>query len=151
MEKINELLDKYWEGETSLEEERELKNLILADDSLEFEELKVMFSFFENESEIEYKGQFKPKKTRVIFHNFRKNIAVAASILLLIFSGISILSTISRSSKSLIARSEISNPDEALKITEEALSLLAINYNKGEKSVRENLKNLEKLDIIKIN
>ena len=45
-EKIEQLLEKYWEGETSLQEEQELKSLLSSQS--DFEEEKAFFGSFES-------------------------------------------------------------------------------------------------------
>ncbi|MEZ4906908.1 MAG: hypothetical protein R2771_04525 [Saprospiraceae bacterium] len=144
MTDINKLIEKYWNGDTSLEEESELRNFLKKDNSQEFEDLKTMFLFFENEKQISFDKEFKPAQSKVIKHNFRKNIAIAASIIILIFSGILIFNTNSNHQTK-----NITNPDEAMKVSQEALNLLALNFNKGEKNIKENIINLDKLDIFK--
>lgn len=50
-EKIEQLLEKYWEGETSLQEEQELKSLLSSQS--DFEEEKAFFGAFESFKEEE--------------------------------------------------------------------------------------------------
>lgn len=148
---IDELIKKYWEGETSLEEERTLKTYLKDDFAAEHQDLKTIFSFFSDQREIRYPGELKGKKTKVIKANFIRNIAVAASIFLISGLGIYFLTHEKPINKEAIALSEIKDPDEALEITREALAFLSVNYAKGEKTIAGSISKLEKLDIIKSN
>lgn len=56
---MNELLEKYWEGETSLAEEKELKAQLLKQESdEELEEVQMLFKHFDEESKVELDDSF---------------------------------------------------------------------------------------------
>lgn len=146
-----ELLQKYWDGDTSIEEEKELKHYFRNNEDPESERLNALFSFFSNEQEITYTGAFKKNSTKIVKGNFLKRLSVAASIILVLGAGLFYYGYHSDAVTAGLAKGEIEDPEEALKITKEALSFLSVNYNKGQESVAGTIGNLEKLDIIKSN
>lgn len=151
MHDIDNLLKKYWEGETSLEEEKQIKQVLSSTDENILHSEKTMFSFFENEKKIKFNGKLPSKGSKVIKHNFIRSISIAASIVMLFAYGTLIYTNNGIGNQNNIVRHEITDPDEALEITKDALAMLAVNYKKGEESVTSTIENLEKLDIIKQN
>lgn len=148
---LDKLLKKYWEGETSIEEEKQIKQLLLSTEDNTLQNEKAIFEFFSNEKKIKYSGELPSKNTKVIKHNFIRTISIAASIILLFAYGSLIYNNNGLANEKSIVKHEITDPDEALEITKDALAMLAVNYKKGEESVTSTIENLEKLDIIKQN
>ena len=146
---FEDLMKKYWEGETSVEEERMIKNYLKDDNDPANKELKTMFTFYSDEKKIQYHGELKAHNTKVIKINLIKKIAVAASIILIFGLGIYFWTNKQSINQTAFSSNNINNPEEALEITKEALAFLAFNYNKGEESITGTISNLEKLDIIK--
>lgn len=151
MQNLDNLLEKYWEGETSLEEEKQIKQLLYSTDEKILNNEKIMFSFFENEKKIKFIGQLPSNNSKIIKHNFKRNIAIAASLVMLLSYGTLIYTNNGIGNGNNIVKHEITDPDEALELTKDALAMLAVNYKKGEESVTSTIENLEKLDIIKQN
>ncbi len=59
---IRSILDKYWEGESSLQEEATLREYFSRDDiPAEFESIRPMFQFFKNEQEAFLNGDFEER------------------------------------------------------------------------------------------
>ena len=56
--KTSELLKKYWEAESSLQEEQELKELLVASEDTELEEEKALFAHFHSKKEVELDESF---------------------------------------------------------------------------------------------
>ncbi len=147
-EDINILLEKYWEGETTLEEEKIIKKHLAKENN----QTSTLFKYFENEKNITYEGKMPDKdiagKKEVKVINFSiKKIAIAASIIFLIATVFFIGNNRSENSAK-IAKTEIKNKDEAMKLAEEALQLLAMNIEKGKKSASMNLKELDRLNTL---
>jgi len=148
MKDIDKLLEKYWEGETTIEEERIIKKHF-ASENLDKDNGQVLFSFFEQEKHIKYKGEIsQPKKTKVVKMNFLRKIAVAASILIIVSIGFIVANKSLTDSSNHFVKNEIKDEDEARKIAVEALAMLATNFNKGEETVSANIQNLNKINII---
>ncbi len=150
MNDINKLLEKYWNGETSLEEEKIIKRHFKEKDT---GELGALFDFFEKEKNIKYKGDLiksKPvlKEPKVVKMAFIKKIAVAASILLVLGIGTYVGNKYLAKNNNSYAKNEIKDPEKARKIAEDALAILASNYVKGEESMTKSIESFEKINII---
>ncbi len=147
-EDINILLEKYWEGETTLEEEKIIKKHLAKENN----QTSTLFKYFENEKNITYEGKIPDrdiagkKEAKVINFSIKK-IAIAASIIFLIATVFFIGNNQSENSAK-IAKTEIKNKDKAMKLAEEALQLLAMNIEKGKKSASMNLKELDRLNTL---
>ncbi|MGW8122096.1 hypothetical protein ACV07N_05500 [Roseivirga echinicomitans] len=96
--RIEQLLEKYWAAETSIQEEKELKELVAkADNSEEMDELKALFGHFQSEQAISLGDDFdqeilsmieaKPE-TKVISMAmyFKQYASIAAAVLVLVTS-----------------------------------------------------------------
>lgn len=83
---IQDLLDKYFEGETSLREEKELKNFFLKTTLLpeEWQSYKQMFGFFESEGLKTMPVKENIQKRKNIFWMVATGISLAASVLILL-------------------------------------------------------------------
>ena len=149
---IDNLLDKYWNGESSLQDEKDLRAYFLSDSvDEEYQDLIPLFSYFEAEAELG--SDFEPdlsftqeKKTKIRFF-FPKLIAIAASLVLLF--------TISRqwvdSSTDTIYKNkytELQDPEEALQITLDALGFVSHNIEKGTREM-VHIKEIEKTAVFK--
>ena len=151
MNDIDKLLEKYWNAETSIEEERVIKKHFKENDNID--ELGSMFSFFEQEKTIKYKGDVSigknnSKEAKLVKVNFLKKIAVAASILLVLGIGGFLSKDRFSSNTNSYTKNEIKDPEKARKIAEEALAMLASNYAKGENTLSKSMKSFEKVTII---
>ena len=147
MTDINKLLEKYWEGETTLEEEKIIKKHFSSGDAPD-DNLSVMFSFFEKERQITYDKDIKIPEPKVFKINFYREIAVAASIVLLLGLAFLIRKNIEKPAGNQLAKYEVKDSEKAKEITKNALAMLAKNYNKGETALSKNIKNINKIDII---
>jgi len=149
---INELLDKYWQGETSLEEERSLRKYFASND-IDEEHLafKPLFGYFE--SEAEQGKSFEPDLSfaRSSTNRFRvlipRIIAIAATVVLLF--------TVSRQwvnqSQATVYKNkytELQDPEEALEITLDALGFVSHKLDKGTREI-SHIKKIEKTAVFK--
>jgi len=146
--KIEKLIEKYWEGETSLAEEKEIREFLRNDTSPQFRELRMMFGFFEEERTVEYTGTLKVPTTRVIKMSFFRNIAVAASMILLIGVGVLYHTTNKPVVGDNFEYGQIDDPELALELTKEALAFISYNINSAQESLSGSIQNLESLNII---
>ena len=147
MTDINKLLKKYWEGETTLEEEKIIKKHFASHDS-KGDNVAGLFSFFEKEKQIEYAGKLEIPQTKVIKLGFKRELAIAASIVVLLGLAFLIRNNIDSAQANQYAKYEVKDPEKAKKIAKDALAMLAKNYNKGETALSKNIKNINKIDII---
>ena len=136
---IKNLLEKYFEGETSLQEEKELKNYFSSENiAPELLQYKSMFGYFSEEKTTESEREIVLEKKS----NHRKWLGMAASIVILLGIGFTFL-------KQPVQQDDLGtfdDPEMALIETQKAFNLIAENLNKGKESINylqeyENTKN----------
>ena len=153
---IDQLLEKYWEAETSLEEERTLKQYFNSDQVAESHEpFKAMFSFFKEEKEIgislekamakvEQEPAVNKPQARII--SLRKwGMSIAAS-LVMIFSAIGVWNYYTQEIEISYTDAEV---EEAYAVTMKALAFLSGKMNESTGSVKENMDKITSKDIFK--
>lgn len=128
LHKIESLLEKYFDAETSIAEENQLRNYFSsADVAQHLEQYKSMFTYF-TEAKQEKSANQAPLKTQ------KRNVAwlsVAASIVVLL--GIGTFTYFNYQQQDL---GTYDNPEMAFRETQKALDLLSGNVNKGIESVK---------------
>jgi len=136
---MNELLEKYWEGNTSLQEEQQLKDYFKSDQVAPAHQVyRGLFHSFELEKSIEVDGfdAFAKVKTTQ-HHNKRFNrktwtgIAVAASVSIMVALGSGYYE--SAPSEDL---GTYESPEEAYEATVAALQLVSNKFNKGTENLQ---------------
>lgn len=147
MKDIDKLLEKYWAGDTTLEEEKLIKKNF-ASENTQDDNLHSLFSYFEGEKEISYPGNITLPKRKVFRINFSRELAVAASIVILLGAVFLLRKYSDNTQQNQIAKYEVKDPAKAKEITKKALAMLAKNYNKGETTLSKNVKNINKIDLI---
>jgi hypothetical protein len=141
--KIEILIEKYFQGETSIAEEKELQNYFSSSDVAQhLEQYKPMFGYFSLAKEQKFKQEI-PVQTKK--HNVAW-LSIAASIVLLLGIGTYVFLD-----NDEVAQNQdlgtYDSPEEAFEQTQKALALLSNNVNAGIESVKyvkeyENSKNL---------
>lgn len=133
--KIEDLLEKYFQGETSIAEEKELKNYFSSPNVAQhLEQYKPMFGYFSQVKE-QKSTQTIPLKTK------KRNVAwlsVAASVVVLLGVG-TYFYVSEKNAAPAVAQTELGtydDPEEALAATQKALALLSSNVNVGIESVQ---------------
>lgn len=124
LDRIEILLEKYFEGETSIAEENELKTYFSsADVAQHLEHYKAMFGYFSSakEQKFEQKLPLKPKKIQVMW------LSVAASVVILLGMFTFYNRNISQSED----LGTYNDPEKAFEETQKALNLLSKNVNVG--------------------
>jgi hypothetical protein len=137
---IATLLDKYFEGNTSLAEEKMLHEYFSQTENIapEFLYAKNMFSHFSNEKNIQY---VKPKTSKVKPTRVKQLIRItslAASIAILV--GVLIFINRKPAEETVYAYingTPITNKDIALLQTKKALFLISNNFNQGTKELHQ--------------
>lgn len=151
---VNSLINKYWEGQTSLSEETQIREYLLSDKVAdEHKELIPLFSYFQEASEItmdfdldlSFTQEVRKPKVRFLMP---KIIGIAASLLLLLTVGYQQFNMDDASYNNKYT--EVQDPDEALEIAIEALGFLSNKYEKGTTSVAKGFKNIEKADVFNL-
>ncbi|TRX39238.1 hypothetical protein [Flavobacterium restrictum] len=130
--KIERLLEKYFQGETSIAQEKELTNYFSGSDVAQhLEQYKPLFGYFSlaKEQTISREIQLKTKKSSFAW------LSIAASVVVLLGVGMYVYT----SSNPVDAHEKLgtyTNPDEAFKATQKALALLSNHVNTGIGSVQ---------------
>lgn len=146
---INALLDKYWECETTVAEENMLKQYFSNSDVAE--ELKAYIPYFQPLNDI---GQISSNiqledtmpKAKVISMFVKKYMYAAAAILTL---GLCSLWLINNNTNNSRQMAEVNDPQEALRITTDALAMLSKKMNVGTEILQENIHHVQRVNIIK--
>jgi hypothetical protein len=151
---IDLLLERYWECETSVAEESELKAYFASGEvDPKHVEFAPLFGYFVAQSQIQYSGPDRVSTpTKVV--NMNRWLTSAAAIFLLCFAVLFTLkdsSTLSISDKPMVTNTdkEIEDPEEALRITKQALALVSQKLNKSKKTLTQNMAILDKVAILK--
>ena len=133
--KIEDLLEKYFQGETSIAEDKELKNYFSSPNVAQhLEQYKPMFGYFSQVKE-QKSTQTIPLKTK------KRNVAwlsIAASVVVLLGVG-TYFYVSEKNAAPAVAQTELGtydDPEEALAATQKALALLSSNVNVGIESVQ---------------
>ena len=135
LNKIEILLEKYFEGETSIAEENELRNYFSSPDVLpHLEQYKPMFGYlaFAKEQKFEQETPLLP-----MVRDKKRNVAwlsIAASIVVLLGIGAYVFYNYDNVNKKQDLGT-YDDPEVALKETQKALALLSNNVNVGIESV----------------
>lgn len=129
LDRIEILLEKYFEGETSIAEENELKAYFSsADVAQHLEHYKAMFGYFSSAKEQKFDQQIplKSKKLQVAW------LSVAASVVILLGMFTFYNRNISQSED----LGTYNDPEKAFEETQKALNLLSKNVNVGVESMQ---------------
>ncbi|PTT04709.1 hypothetical protein DBR27_09290 [Flavobacterium sp. HMWF030] len=133
--KIEDILEKYFQGETSIAEENQLKEYFSSPNVAQhLEQYKPMFGYFSQVKEQKSTQEIplKAKKRNVAW------LSIAASVVVLL--GIGTYFFVSeKNAAPAVAQSELGtydDPEEALAATQKALALLSNNVNVGIESVQ---------------
>lgn len=143
--KIEELLEKYFEGNSNETEEQVLKSYFLQENvAPHLQKYKVLFGFFEESKKIQSERKFTLDEVQNLRKNRRWFISIAASFLVAIGTGVFMFSNIQFSNQDDLGTYD--DPEIALKETQKALTLLSKHINTGYESVQvieefENTKN----------
>lgn len=164
-QKIDQILKLYWEGETSLDDEKLLKAYFASDEvKEEHKSLQPLFGFFSSESELSLshfdEEELVSKISQAKVVNFRSNriksiIGIAASFLILAgYLTYFQPRNITGSEDTIYAGKytvldEESDTQEAYEITRQALAMLSHTLNKSQNDLSKNLAPVSKMDIIK--
>ncbi|MEP7321072.1 MAG: hypothetical protein ABI761_04095 [Saprospiraceae bacterium] len=161
-ENIKLLLDKYWAGDTSLEEETTLTTYFTTLNNYEeFKAYATLFIFFNEErkqtidlediilSKISMQpAVLKKPEGKVIRMNWQKVSAIAASILVIITLGIGVFQTQLKQKQSLAQLDTFDSPEKALEQTKAALLFLSSRMNKGTNKAAKSISKTETLNIL---
>lgn len=143
LNKIEILIEKYFQGETSIAEEKELRSYFSSQNvAPHLEQYKAMFGYFTEAKQQEFKQEIpqQAKKQKVMW------LSIAASIVVLL----GMVAFFMINTNQTVTKNELGSydsPEKAFAETQKALALLSSNVNVGIESVRyvqeyDNSKNL---------
>lgn len=134
LDRIEKLIDKYFEGETSIAEENELKTYFSSlDVAQHLQQYQPVFGYFSQAKAEEFKAEI-PLNTK------KRNVAVwlsiAASFVIMLGVGTFMyLNTLEETPSTATAYGTYDDPEKALAETEKALALVSEHLNTGIESV----------------
>jgi len=130
--KIEQLLEKYFDGETSISEENELRAYFSSSDVAQhLEHYKPLFGYFSNAKEQQFEQQvpLHAKKLKIAW------ISIAASVVVLLGAGTFAYFNYNQPKQNQDLGT-YDNPEIAFRETQKALELLSSNVNVGVESVQ---------------
>lgn len=136
LNKIEDILEKYFQGETSIAEENQLKKYFSSSNVAQhLEQYKPMFGYFSQakEQKSTYEIPLQSKKRNVAW------LSIAASAVVLLGIGTYFFVSEKNDTTAVASQTELGtydDPEEALKATQKALALLSNNVNVGIESVQ---------------
>ena len=149
----SELLEKYWAAETSIQEEQELKEIVMQFQEGEDEELKALFSYFKAEVQPELDTSFddeivalitEEKEAKVISFNdyFRRHASIAAATLVMAVSGFLFI----QQQQQYQSEDTFETPEEAYVAFKQQMLMVSNYMNKGNSVIDgfSSLSNVEK-------
>ncbi len=141
---INKLLDKYWSSESSLEEEKFLKNHFTTTHNDDLE--TALFSYYKNQQSIAPQRTIGASGSRHIRWSWSIITAAAASVCLILsaywlYTGNPKL----ENEPTVYAEADI---EGALEATKAALAIVSNSLNKGHEAIDISMKNFNKTNIL---
>lgn len=169
---LKELLSKYWEGETSIAEERTIKQFYRDNPELPqpYESYRMQFDFVSQTKMATVSNNFdkrllekinepvQPQSAKVVSFGLKKILSIAAMLIMLIGVAIwvpkladmgsqpqaEVLMTIEKNGKII----EITDPEKALEVTQMAFSAINRGMKEGNSSLKH-IKQFRRTEIIK--
>jgi len=135
LNRIENILEKYFEGETTIAEENQLKEYFSSPNVAQhLEQYKSLFGYFSQakEQKSTYEIPLQTKKRSVTW------LSIAASAVILLGIGTYFFASEQKDTPAVVSQTELGtydNPEEALKATQKALALLSNHVNVGIESV----------------
>ncbi len=143
---INHLLEKYWEGETSLQEEETLQQYFNHGNvAPQLEQFKSLFQYFKEEQDVMISDDFEKRlleqienEPKVVSAKVRKlswmtSIRTIAAVGILLMGAVFVFQNIEPEKTDVWAKYEIEDEQEAIEATKAALALLSGKMKKGSK------------------
>ncbi len=135
-DKIEIILEKYFQGESTIAEEKELKNYFSSSNVAQhLEQYKPLFGYFSQvkEQRLTQEIPLQTKKRKVAW------LSIAASAVLLLGIGSYFYLNNTNNTTPVVAKSDLGtydSPEEALIATQKALAMVSHNVNTGIESVQ---------------
>lgn len=147
---INNLLSKYWEAETSLHDEEVLIDYFKSGNvAPEHKQYQDLFQYFDYAANIQLEAKITSLPTASKYSLRRNFIGIAASLLLMISAGFFIVNNYMYSHNGNSNAIEITEEEEALRITRDALAYLSIKLDESSRNITSDVQKMEKVSILK--
>lgn len=144
---INHLLEKYWEGETSLQEEETIKQYFNNGNvAPELEQFQSLFQYFKEEQDVMISDDFEKRllnqienETKVVPAKVRKlswmtSIRTIAAVGIILMGAVFVFQNINKPvERDVWAQYEVEDEQAAIEATKAALALLSGKMKKGSK------------------
>lgn len=143
---INHLLEKYWEGETSLQEEESIKQYFNNGKvAPELEQYKSLFQYFKEEQDVMISDDFEKRlleqienEQKVVPAKVRKlswmtSVRAIAAVGIILMAAVFVFQNMEGEEKDVWAQYEVEDEQEAIEATKAALALLSGKMKKGSK------------------
>ncbi len=130
---IEKLIDKYFEGETSITEENELKAYFSSSDVAQhLKQYQPIFGYFSQAKEQQFKQEIplQAKKRNVVMW-----LSIAASVVVMLSAGMVVYFENTTRANQFVACTPEDSPELALAQTQKALALVSEHLNTGIQSV----------------
>ena len=141
--KLDNLLEKYWNAETSVEEETVLRRLLKESDQEEVKDVDVLMDYFEGESSKELDASFdeallaqiQEPETKVVNFNtyFKRYASIAAAVLVMVISSVMFM----QNQAQYTSEDTFESPEEAYAELKKQLMIVSNYMNKGNNTVNE--------------
>ena len=151
---IDQLLEKYWEGETSLQDEQDIKAYFAAGNvSSEHAEMAPLFGYFANVSQVHTEKDFSQNlvstpiaKTFNLSYAIRTMAAIFA-LGICAYTGYQLGQEAKVNNTNMVY--EIEDPEKALEVTKQALAMLSTKLKDQTQSVSQDMQRIESANIFK--
>jgi hypothetical protein len=160
-EEILILITKYWNAETSIDEEKMISAYIRNHpDDVNFQGVAPLFQYFNEESKITYNGAVplsmnqNTRNDSSIAFFFRKNLLSIAAMISLAIVSVFLLQQLPTSEAKSLASGKhviIEDPDEAYETVLAALPTVATKLNQGEEKAKSSIESFNRVNIFKPN
>ncbi|MDZ4707365.1 MAG: hypothetical protein SH818_03095 [Saprospiraceae bacterium] len=156
-EYIKQLLDKYWNSESSLEEEKALAAYFNQPEiDQEFEVYRPLFNYFDEQRQltIDLEDQImsrisdKKEKGKIIQMPWRRVVSIAASIALFLSVLLATFQYRNQNNREMDMVDTFQTPEEALEQTKAALLFLSHRMNKASDQAAKSLSKTQSLNIL---
>ena len=141
--KLDKLLEKYWQAETDLAEEQELKKLLKTSKEPSFEKEAALMDYFDEQAGVSLDDQFdaevlaaieKPAAKVVSFKTyFNKYVGIAAAVLVMAISSVMFI----QNQQAYQSEDTFESPEEAYAELKKQLLMVSNYMNKGNNTVNE--------------
>lgn len=153
---IDKLLEKYWDAETTIEEEEVLKTYFNSGQvTTEHLDFAPLFSYYKAQLELKYDipsniQTTEIQETKIVqLNSWKRYMYAVASIFVLGLGSIYFFKNISDTNVENSLVREIEDPEEALALTLKALAMVSKNLKTGTDHVESGMQNVNKANIFK--